>query len=240
MEIRGGLAEGGVYLCGRLWGSGGSKVWHLANHFHRGMAVWIQIWSSTNLLLQYMVGYHALPQSRGRNLPEAVWVYYLEISRLRQRRHAPGASSLLHIGVWVAREVETQNQAVGRPWWNHSHRSCRLLSWYETLDLLLPTDTSTGCLVPAAANSTRTVHSRFFGTRCWKCCCCRSALRANSSGQDVPYLRSAVDDGSNGDKIGINISMPGGVIFDQSELRSLLSEQELDKLLRFNEQYQRQ
>jgi len=65
-------------------------------------------------------------------------------------------------------------------------------------------------------------------------------LHANSSGQDVPYLRSAVDDGSNGDKIGINISMAGGVIFDQSELRSLLSEQELDKLLRFNEQYQRQ
>ena len=56
----------------------------------------------------------------------------------------------------------------------------------------------------------------------------------------MPYLRSAVDDGSNGDKIGINISMAGGVIFDQSELRSLLSEQELDKLLRFNEQYQRQ
>ena len=165
MEIRGGLAEGGVDLCGRLWGSGGSKVWHLANHFHRGMAVWMQIWSSTNLLLQYMVGYHALPQSRGGNLPEAVWVYYLEISRLRQRRHAPGASSLLHIGVWVAREVETQNQAVGRPWCNHSHRSCRLLSWHETLDLLLPTDTSTGCLVPAAANSTRAVHSRSFGTQ---------------------------------------------------------------------------
>ena len=76
--------------------------------------------------------------------------------------------------------------------------------------------------------------------RCWKCCCCRSALHANSSaGQDTPHLQ-AVDDGSNGDSIGININMPGGVIFDKSELRSLLSEQELDKLLRFNEKYQRQ
>jgi len=65
-------------------------------------------------------------------------------------------------------------------------------------------------------------------------------LNANSSaGQDAPHLQ-AVDDGSNGDSIGINISMPGGVIFDKSELRSLLSEQELDKLLRFNEKYQRQ
>ena len=240
MEIRGGLAEGGVDLCERLWGSGGSKVWHLANHFHRGMAVWMQIWSSTNLLLQYMVGYHALPQSRGGNLPEAVWVYYLEISRLRQRRHAPGASSLLHIGVWVAREVETQNQAVGRPWCNHSHRSCRLyLDMRPWICSFQPTPQQVAWCQQQQIPPGQCIPDPL-EPRCWKCCCCRSALRANSSGQDVPNLRSAADDGSNGDKIGINISMPGGVIFDQSELRSLLSEQELDKLLRFNEQYQRQ
>ena len=79
--------------------------------------------------------------------------------------------------------------------------------------------------------------------KCWMCCCCccccfPPALHANSSaGQDAPQLQ-AVDDGSNGESIGINISMPGGVIFDK--MRPLLSEQELDKLLCFNEKYQRQ
>ena len=64
----------------------------------------------------------------------------------------------------VAREVQTQNQVVGRPWCNHFHNPCRLLSWYETLALRRHT-ASTSCLVPAAANSTRRVHSRTFGTQ---------------------------------------------------------------------------